>query len=69
MWSVFPIHDLLTLGSNLLADKEHVNGSPAGNKDSRNIRLKFMLEDLLNEDEFSNNLHKLISDSGRNMGN
>jgi 4-alpha-glucanotransferase len=69
MWSVFPIHDLLTLGSNLLADKEHVNGSPSGNKDSRNIRLKFMLEDLLNEDEFSNNLHKLISDSGRNMGN
>jgi 4-alpha-glucanotransferase len=57
MWSVFPLHDLLPLGSNLDDDVEV----------SREFRLGFSLEELLGEDEFNRKLSELISSSGRDV--
>lgn len=69
-WAVFPIQDVLAMdgqlkASNPLADQINV---PANPQHYWRWRLNVSMNDLLKRDDFSNNLKKLLVDSGRYEG-
>lgn len=66
MWALFPLHDLLTLGSDLNPYTEDSSGIYPVDRNHRDSRLNFLLEELLDEDELNNAIFELVNSSGRN---
>ncbi len=67
MWSIFQLQDLMSISSSLRRDnpdEERIN-IPANPKHYWRYRMQVTLEDLLNQDEFNNEINNLVTQSGR----
>ncbi len=67
MWCILPIQDLIALDGDLRwdeTDKERIN-VPSDEKNKWRYRMILSLEELLNASSYNNELHEIISHSGR----
>lgn len=67
MWAIFQIQDLLSISDELRRTNPHDEriNVPSNSKNSWRYRLHINLEDLMEKDEFNNELRNLIIHSGR----
>jgi 4-alpha-glucanotransferase len=67
MWSIFQIQDLLGMSDELRRENPHEEriNVPSNSMSSWRYRLHINLEDLLEMDDFNDELHNFITQSGR----
>jgi len=67
MWAIFQIQDLFSINQSIRRENpqdERIN-VPSNSKNSWRYRMHISVEDLLQADEFNNELHNYIMQSGR----
>jgi 4-alpha-glucanotransferase len=69
MWAVFPIQDLLGMDEKIrLSDQDAERINQPGNPEHYwQYRMHLTVENLLQQKDFNQNIHKMITDSGRNQ--
>jgi 4-alpha-glucanotransferase len=67
MWAIFQMQDLLGISPKLRRENPHEEriNIPSNSMSSWRYRLHLNMEDLLQEDEFNNELRNFIVQSGR----